>query len=643
MTSRVGLSALLVIIYRRVKMVYDEFSQISRPEYYNKEINIKGIVSGKGEASYYIPQIIAIKCADRTGKCGCDYSESTKVEINKNNPDILLFVDLPSSRFNNVVKQIFKIPCKVFYAESEKMYTIERIFIGQIPGEAKKSTKETHVAYVAYYIGHGIESNTSYTMKGYVTADPITQKATPIITECTKIRSSIDTFRLKEVYPHLVEFQVSPPTKDELNKGISHASKILQHLDCLYNTYSKNITKITNRFDLHLALDLVFHSVLYFKLGEDRKQKGWLDVMVIGDSSTGKGFVAEGLAKYYNIGEIISGENASYAGLIGGLEQLGGKHWIITWGRIALNDTGLLIIDEASNLGDDIWTRLSRIRSEGIAEITKMRTQSTSARTRLIFLNNPIDRSISSYSYGIEAIHSIVKAQEDVRRFDYVLVVSHKEVSMNEINKPINSIKPMYSRFLEQQLILWIWSRKPEEIVFTKEAQKKIYDAAIAFGDIYDFSIPLIQGENIRIKIARIAIAFAGRLFSNIDNGKILLVDVCHVECACVFLNIIYKKDCSGYYQKSVLKKMEGGNEDWYVVVDKYMGRFTNRMEVCKYFMKANTFTSRDLMEYLGVQQSTANEMISKLLHNNCLEKKTGYYVKTTTFNEYLKGKLLGA
>ena len=130
-------------------------------------------------------------------------------------------------------------------------------------------------------------------------------------------------------------------------------------------------------------------------------------------------------------------------------------------------------------------------------------------------------------------------------------------------------------------------------------------------------------------------------MFSNKDRGRVLLVDTCHVECACVFLNIIYKKECSGYNQKSTLKKMEEYSEDWKATVDIYFKRYTNRLEVCRYFIKHNTFTSRDLMEYLALRQDTANEMISKLLHNNCLEKKTGYYIKTISFTTYLKETLL--
>lgn len=606
-------------------MKYDEFSTISKPEFYNKEITIKCVVSGKTDIPYFIPNLINIKCA--SVKCLCEYKTGIQLELKSNNPDILLFIDAPNSKIPTLVKQTFKLKCDKFYCEVVKVQTIERIFIGQLPGEGKKAD---HTLRTAYFIGHGIDINTSYLMKGYTTADPFTQKATHVFTTSERVKSNIDTFNLSKIYSHLQEFEIVKPT----------AEKIISRLEELYDTYAKNITRVYHRFDLHLAIDLVFHSALAFRFGDDIIQRGWLDVLVIGDTSTAKTPVAHRLSEYYSVGEFVNAESCSYAGLVGGLQQFDSKQWAISWGRLPLNDGGLVIIDEAANLGDD-WMELSRIRSEGIAEVTKIRSGVTSSRTRLLSLCNPIQKTISDYSYGIESILDIFKAPEDIKRFDYILVVAHNEVKMVDINKTVDSVDFLYPRFLEQQLILWVWSRKQNEIVFTEEAKKKIYDASIMFGNTYDPSIPLIQGENIRIKLARISVAFAARVFSNRNKGQLLLVDACHVECACSFLNIIYKKESSGYYQRSQLKKLEQIGDDWQDSIDKYLSSFgRNSIELCKYFLNSNTFTSRDVEEYLGVPTPIAKEIISRLIANSCLNKKHGFYTKTKNFTEYLKQKI---
>ena len=167
---------------------------------------------------------------------------------------------------------------------------------------------------------------------------------------------------------------------------------------------------------------------------------------------------------------------------------------------------------------------MSRIRSEGVAEVTKIVQQITNARTRLLFLANPPSRSMANYTFGIHALQDLIKAPEDIARFDFACIVSHEEVPIENINKYHSETKSMYSQREERELIMWIWSRTPDQIEFSKEAMDTIMASSNRLGKFYDIGIPLIQGENIRFKLAKIAIAFAGRLYSNDNNGQILKV-----------------------------------------------------------------------------------------------------------------------
>ena len=137
-----------------------------------------------------------------------------------------------------------------------------------------------------------------------------------------------------------------------------------------------------------------------------------------------------------------------------------------------MNDCGLLVVDESGGMEENMWGKMSRIRSEGVAEITKIQTEVANARTRLLFLCNPPNKMISNYSYGIQSIMELVKAPEDIARFDYVLVVAHNEVKGSVINQRREPLPKMYEAQLEQDLILWCWSRKPNEVRFTKDAIK---------------------------------------------------------------------------------------------------------------------------------------------------------------------------
>ena len=600
---------------------------------YNKKVKLKCIVSGKSIAPYCVPRKIVIECtpAENMSCSKCKFNKNKILEILPTNENILQFIDIQTTTMFGTIQKMFSILCWFTY-EIKEMQNVERLFI--IPQTNNKIRNKLNIAPISYYAGIGIDVNTSYLMEGYTTLYPKDQTTVHVFTSAKKVKSDAESFELtKEKHKELMQF----------NKSDLSVEDIYDYLDKLYLSYAHNITKIYDRFDLHLAVDLAFRSVLSFKFDNEIVHKGWMDIMIIGDTRCGKGYVAEKLAAHFNLGEVISGDNISFAGLVGGLQQYN-KQWVITWGKIPLNDCGLVIIDEASEIKTEDWTRLSRIRSEGIAEITKINTQSTHARTRVIFISNPILKTIANYSYGIQALVDIVKAPEDIARFDYVLVVAHNEVEIKDINRRRELVKEIYTKKLEQDLILWTWSKSQDEIMFSSEATQLIYDISIKLSKIYTFSIPLIQGENIRIKLAKIAIAFAARLYSHKQNGKYLFVDKIHVECAYHFLNLIYKKNSCGYYAMSKLQNTQElySTEKDFSAFEKYLKAFTlHRVEICKCLLVNNALTVNDISEHVNLDKEIAREIISKLLINSCIIKRGNIYVKVPAFVNWLKHKIL--
>lgn len=595
----------------------DSFNDIIKPEFHNKKIHIRCIVTGKGVSVYSIPKKITIhrKNSDK------------KVTVKPGNEDILKFIDINSSSLHKVIGEVFKLT-KFNYTVTE-VQNIERIFI--VPNTGAERNKMGSL-FVGYYIGSGLEINTIYDLDGYTTTYSKNQTVTQVYLKAKKIKSDIENFSLaKKVHTQLEKFCVDTDS----------VHTIYNHLQELYRYYAHNVTKIYGRFDLHLAIDIACKSVLSFKFGNEVVKKGWSDILIIGDTRCGKGYVTEKLLQYFDIGEVVSGDTCSLAGLIGGLQQLN-SNWAITWGKIPLNDCGLLVIDEASELRPEDWSKLSRIRSEGIAEITKIQSQVTNARTRLIFLTNPINKTISNYSYGIQALQDVVKSPEDIARFDYVLVVAHDEVKMTAINKSYDILEGKYSIESERELSLWVWSRKMSDIEFSSKAIKLIYERSIELANIYSFSIPLIQGENVRIKLAKVAIAFAGRLYSNKNNGQCLYVRRVHVNCAFVFFNMIYKKEVSGYYAISQLQRPLVSTSENFKPIEKYFNSYAKtKQNIFKCLLINNNITVNDLCEHLDQALEISREMISQLLRNNCIIKKYTYYIKTPAFTSWLKHRLV--
>lgn len=605
-------------------------AEITKAEFRNRPIQIRCIVSGKNTTPYTIPKMIKIRCT--TQGCRCEYKKTTKLKLEAVDDKILYFIDTSSTSKFKRIREAFGIACKGFSVEEVESQNVLRIFISQPPGGLQR-TKWVGER-VAYFVGHDIGTNAAFILSGYQTPDPKTQTATWVFTSAKKTKTDVESF------------QLLPKMRSELRAfqqpEIESAGEVFEYLDDLYHTYALNVTRIYERFELHLAVDLVFHSALKFRLGTGRVTPAWLDAIVLGDTRCGKGHVAEGLCRYYGVGEVVSAENCTYAGLVGGVQQID-KHWVVTWGRIPVNDQGFVIIDEASNLSLHDWTRFSRIRSEGVAEVVKIQHQAVNARTRLLFLSNPPLKSMSSYSYGIEALPDLVHAPEDMARFDYAFIVTNKDVDLEDINTDWAQTKFRYPQELERMLIMWIWSRKPDQIKFTDAAVASTYRLSNNMGKKYDISIPLIQGENVRFKLGKIAIAFAGRMFNASKDGETLIVDELHVECAALFLRHIYKMVSNGYLEYSQQRKLENPEmiEKDIKAISTYFKAYQSPEAAFSYLLNNSTINTKEIRDFLGCSDNVATEVVSKLLQHHCIIKKgPNYYVKTPHFTDWLRQRV---
>lgn len=930
-----------------VTTVLNRLGDVAKATFHNRPIRIRAIVSGKSATPYKIPYEVSVKCHNKQCRDGmCPYKDKQSIKIEPVNETFLLFVDIPTTRVAQAVKLYLKASCKFLNCEVLSTQNVLRIFISQPTGEDRTQWLS---AQTSYFVGHDIVPNTAYYLDGLSTVDPKTQLTTYIFSSAERAKSDVESFALKgELHKRLSKFSQDLTTVEE----------IFYYLGELYESYALNVTKIYDRFLLHLVVDLVFHSAMEFTLSGGKKQPARIDAIVIGDTRCGKGHVAEGLAKYYGVGEVVGAENCfsgstevitdngiarfkdlakrtwllnryanwveseikcfgqqktvqikfrhksssrvklvrvtldhnwrlttgkkvktselkigdsvkfvrhnrkvnkhhlqdynngvihglifgdghgskhgysirlckdsndllqyfdpyekkvqyyktcggdpivklkkeyikwkfkseqdlkelptgnesenylvgffrgwfaadgnggkqprivgdrkflkwamrvmpkfgyyfyslktcrkitnfgkrkrdtcsvaisplsltvedflikrqavkfrelksdfsfrgivkgsekyenvycanvptthdfvladglltcncTFAGLVGGAMQIG-NHWVISWGRIPLNDRGLVIIDEASELKDEDWTRLSRIRSEGVAEVTKIQQQITNARTRLLFLSNPPSKAMSSYTFGVHALQELVHAPEDIARFDYACIVSHDEVPIEKINKVYKTTKYLYSQEAERDLVMWIWSRTNEQIKFTEEAVEEIFKTANRLGKFYDIGIPLIQGENIRFKIAKVAIAFAGRLYSNEKHGEILRVKRVHVQCAAAFFRALYRADVNGYYDHSWQKKEanpELQKENIEAVVA-YFNAYKSQDDAFHYLLNNTYIHPRDIMEHINVPMDVAQEVIYKLIKHKCIIKRGQMYVKTPSFTRWLRDRV---
>lgn len=606
-------------------------SQASHADYINKKISMDVMVSGKDIGPYGYPKKITISCTpDNGNKCatclvGMSSGERT-IFFRDDDRTLLQLIDCTDSQQKTVVKAKAGIPkaCNSFCLEVEEKGNIEEVILQpelDFSAEAREYT--TRVSYV---IGHGLQVNMSYRMEGVTITDPRHQYVTHLISNAQPSQDNVSSFKMTpEKHERLKIFQPA--------EGQTVKEKFAE----IYNDLTNNVTHIYGRDDVLAAADLVYHSVLSFRFQDQLIPRGWVEGLVIGDTRTGKSETAQAVMNHYKLGEFVTGENTTYAGLIGGMQQTQ-KRWFVSWGKIPLNDRRLVVIDEASGLSEDAIGNMSGVRSSGVAEIIKIHQEKTHARTRLLWISNTrTGRALKQYGFGVEAVKELIGKNEDIARFEFVVSCASEEVSMDLINRhasEIGQVPHIYTYDVCKQLVLWAWSRTEEQIHFTDKAVNLILKLAKRMARDFVSEIPLVEGANQRIKLARMAVATACRMYST-EDGERVIVKPEHVEFVYDFLMQVYKKPSLGYWDLSQqVREQESAAEKAREKVVKFLRQ---NKEVARVFLQYGFVVSKDLEDLCDLDSQTVRRYLKFLAKNGMIGKGARGYTKQPAFIEILR------
>ena len=606
-------------------------------KYYDKKIKFYAKVIGKDLSPYIVPYKVQVEClmAERKKKClMCslhDTNKITKIYDYDTSKDLLIkLLNINDAQLFGFIRKDLGVLSNRDCPGKYKLEILERQnieFLQIIPEIDYTSVLNEYVIRRCYYFGSQVTTNQSYIIRGTTWTDPFTQVGIHLAKEINPTEDNILNFKINDEIKK--ELSVFRPAENTV-KGINEKLKE-KYLDLSYN-----VTKIYQRDNLLFALDLVFHSALNFKFLDNVVKRGWLELVVIGDTKQGKSKTIETIVSHYKAGEFItSGENTTVAGLLGGLSQSNGKHWIVTWGKIPLNDRKLIVIDEADKLSDEIIDLLSGVRSSGIAEIVKIQPQKTTARTRLIWVFNPRYGKMASYNFGVYVVKEFFKKQQDISRIDFILGIAEGEVEKGIMNmRHTEKYKKIYTSELCHKLIMFAWTRKSENIKWTKQAEDLALYYAKIFADDFSSEIPVVTASEIRIKLARMSVAVAIMLYNTDDTGENVIVDAVHVEIVKNYLYKIYNSDVLGYYDYSQQRKRDNVIPDKSKIVD----RIRMNKSSIDLLLDAALFSLSDIEDIFNIEKREAKELISFCRKNNIFKKQGSSYKKTSAFIILLKG-----
>lgn len=597
-------------------------------EFTDTPISFTATIAGKKQPSLLMPKKVHFECDKSWGeKCkGCsmyDVNGSMDREVKPTDDMLLGLIDKSKEVRRKEIKKHFRVMenCPKVDLEEDQQWSVEELVL--IPSvDDRGEEAQTPINRVVYNVGaHATPVNTTASFLGFNTTDPRNGRAVLQSWDCEETQTNLDKFEMN--VETLDALKVFRPKKKE---------SPLQRMERIAEDIEANVTRIYGRPELHMAYDLVWHSVMSFRFKSVLQEKGWLELLVMGDTRTGKSEAALRLTEHYQAGILKSCEGATLAGLVGGAQQMGNS-WMVTWGTIPLQDRRLVVLDEVSGIGDKgIIEQMSAVRSSGRAQITKIVSQETSARTRLIWISNPPDgRAINEMNRGaIDAVEGLVTNPEDIARFDIAMSAASSDVDpelINSINPP--KVKHKYTKELCSLLVSWVWSRKADDIWWEDGVEDYVLQRAKDFGSKYIPEPPLVQTENVRVKLARVSVAVAARLFSTDASGEKVLVGREHVDAAVHVLHRLYGMPSFGYLDYSTKEiharqQAEKNRKN----CRKFLVHNEDVLTTLKFVINDTQFRGRDFEDFGGMVRDEAQVAVLELMKMRMVKRLSKGYMK---------------
>ena len=626
---------------KKTKPIVLKLSSVTRAKYTRKLVKTTGIISAMDTTPYIIPKRVDIDCDKNQKGCADCPVYATEPEplakfvsltISPTSSSILDLVDSTKKTKREYIREGLRIPpCKSCKFYERTHYNVEDVRIS--PQLDISNRISENCTLPAFTISHGLKLNDAYHLTGVMYPHPKTQQAVLLVGETETAEDALDTF------------SPTPEQSEELKMfqpNVWTAQGLHEKLTDIYEDLAEHVTHIYERQDLHMFIDLAYHSPLLIPVN-GRIEKGWVEILVVGDSAQGKSEVVKRIIDHYGLGVKVDVKNASKAGLLGGLSQLGTR-WMVQWGTIPRHDRRLVILEELKGLAVEGIGKLTDMRSSGVAEIDMIESRKTHARTRLIALSNPrSDLPLDSYSYGVEAAKELIGSPEDLRRFDAVLFTASAQVDLTKINDRVaNTVKPPQKYLSDpcKRLVLWAWTRHENDIIFSESASAAILAETKRLSKMFCDIIPIVDRGGFRYKLARLAASLACRTFSVDEDTSKLHIRECHVMYISQMLERVYSDSVCGYKDFSEAYLSTRKLNDPKDVRSRILSTPFPE-DFIEQLIHTNLIEVRDMCDWTGWDRESATSLLSFLVRKHALLRDNRAYRKNPSFIALLREILL--
>jgi hypothetical protein len=165
-------------------------------------------------------------------------------------------------------------------------------------------------------------------------------------------------------------------------------------------------------------------------------------------------------------------------------------------------------------------------------------------------------------------------------------------------------------------------------VLWEPGAEALVLELAQDLGGRYVEEPPLVQAANVRIKLARLAVAVAARLYSSPD-GEQLLVTKEHVHCAVQVLDGLYNEPTFGYAEHSREEiSNRAAAEKNKRMVRKYLVAHENVAKALFQVMNDTQFRTRDFEEFGALGRDQSQDALGELLRLRMVRRRSRGYIR---------------
>jgi len=598
-------------------------AEATTPKHINKMVRSNVQVIAVADSQYITPTILTGEKQKETGKADTMYvGEVREWEMNENTvQDILHLMDggFKEEEIRKNSLRLMRIPMTEKYVRISRPVK-EVVYKGTVTDMFESMNTDTMpMEYTAYSIGTRLESGKKYLCTYKLVPHPYKgQQLIMLIMNAIPANDSVSNFKVtSETKQHLQIFRDIPGNTAE-------------KIDALVQKV-KGILGYNGNDQLIKVIDLAYHTVLAFNLGQFKNVRGYLDTLVVGESRVGKSSTADCLRTTYQLGTFTSlaGNSATVPGLIGGSNKTSGGGMQTKAGLIPQNHKGLIIFEEFGKCNSNITAELTDIRSSNEVRITRVSGILTlPAMVRMISLSNVKSsgseiKSIASYPNGISVITELVPTAEDIARYDIMCILGDKG---NAQIDPYWTPEAPLPTEAYQTRVRWVWSRTADQIIISPEVGNYIIQKSNELNKTYDCHIKIFGTECWK-KLSRLAIAIAGYTVSTDDTFNNIVVTKEHVDYAYNMFIELY--DNSTFRLKEYVE-----NERKYNCIDDAGVRLLQELYIkipqLLLMLEQESKPSRNsLIAAVGLDAQTYNGFMSQLIRGSFV-KLTGMDVLPT-------------